>query len=97
MGRNVGTAQNHSHAIGYFRKEHYAVGPMREMFRLPNITKGDRREKGHARRKLQVTTDGINHVYIRIDWRNPDSVTSRCTISISWLFMMRAGEYIGLV
>ena len=94
MERDVGTVQNHLQSIGYFRKAKFGATPLREMFRLQNVIKGARREKGPAERKLPVTTEDLNHIYDVIDWPNPDSVTLWCTISIAWFFMLRMSEYL---
>ena len=94
MERDVGTAQRHLQAIGYYRKVRAGANPLREMNRLQNITKGARRGKGPRKRKLHVTAEDLNCIYNKIDWGCPDSVTIWCTIAIAWFFMLRMGEYI---
>ena len=81
MGWDIGTVQNHMRAIGYFRKMQFGANPLRDMPRLQNLMKGERREKSPPNRKLPVTTEDLNHIYNMAD---PDSVTLRCTIIIAW-------------
>ena len=94
MERDIGTVQNHLHAIGYFHKMQFGLNPLRYMRRLQNLMKGARRAKGPAKRKLPVTTEDLNHIYNMADWANPDSVTVRCAIAIAWFFMLGMSEYI---
>ena len=94
LERDVGTVQNHLKAIGYHHKMQYGENPLKTMTRLQYLMKGARREKGPAKRKLPVTTEDLNQVYMSTNWSNPDSVTLWCTISIAWFFMLRMSEYV---
>ena len=95
MGGDVGAAQNHLQAIGYFHRIKSGANPLRKMPRLQNLMKGARREKGPCGRKSPVTIEYLNRIYDKVDWENPDAVTMWCAIAIAWFFAMRMSEYLG--
>ena len=92
--RDAGTVQNHLQAIGYFHKIRSGINPLTTMYRVQNIMKGARREKGPTERKLPVTAEDLNRIYNKVEWGNPDSVTLWCSLSLAWFFMLRMGEYL---
>ena len=94
IARDVGTAQNHLQATGYFREVREGVNSSNGMVRLQNLMRGARRGKGPTKRKMPVAAGDLNKIYDAADWQNPDSVTLRRAISIAWFSMLRMGGYL---